>query len=165
MPNSLQSYNPHKIKLLFRGFDLKVEELDRSITLNQYANSLFTSFSIDSPEFEDKKGVFVFTVNGTVVYVGMTNDSLRNVIMGTYGKIIPRKLHKDGQLTACRLSAFLNKNHNKKIELWFIECDDKEKIKQIKNELIDEYKPEINKRRRPTKWPYKKKSKTVKAVH
>lgn len=76
----------------------------------------------------------------------MTNDSLKNVIMGTYGKIIPRKLHKDGQLTACRLSAFLNKNHNKKIELWFIECDDKEKIKQIKNELIDEYKPEINKR-------------------
>lgn len=146
MPNSLQSYNPHKIKLLFRGFDLKVEELDRSIALNQYANSLFTSFTIDSPEFEDKKGVFVFTVNGTVVYVGMTNDSLKNVIIGTYGNIIPRKLHKDGQLTACRLSAFLNKNHDKKIELWFIECDDKEKIKQIKNELIDEYKPEINKR-------------------
>lgn len=146
MPNSLLAYNPHKIKLLFDGYDLKVEERNKSIALNQYANSSFTSFSIDSPVFEDKKGVFIFTVNGTVVYIGMTNDSLKNVIMGTYGKIISRKLHKDGQLTACRLSAFLNKNHNKKIELWFIECDDKEKIKQIKNELIDEYKPEINKR-------------------
>ncbi len=151
MPNSLQSYNPHKIKLIFHGYDLKVEEPNKSIALNQYANSSFTSFSIDSPEFEDKKGVFFFTVDGNIVYVGMTNDSLKNVIMGTYGKIIPRKLHKDGQLTACRLSAFLNKNHNKKIELWFIECDDKEKIKQIKNELIDEYKPEIKKNRRPTK--------------
>lgn len=146
MSKTLQSHNPQKINLIFLGYNIKVTETGRSIQLNQYANSLFTSFTIDSPEFEDKKGVFVFTVNGTVVYVGMTNDSLKNVIMGTYGKIIPRKLHKDGQLTACRLSAFLNKNHNKKIELWFIECDDKEKIKQIKNELIDEYKPEINKR-------------------
>lgn len=143
---SLQSYNPQKIELIFHGFDLKVEETDKSIQLNQYANSLFTSFSIDSPKFEDKKGVFVFTVDNTVVYVGMTNDSLEKVMMGTYGSIIPRKLHKDGQLTACRLSAFLNSNHNKNIELWFITCDDKEKNKQIKNELIDEYKPEINKR-------------------
>lgn len=152
MPNSLQSYNPHKIKLLFDDCDLKIEEPNKSIALNQYANALFTSFSIDSPEFEDKKGVFIFTVDGTVVYVGMTNDSLKKVIMRTYGNIIPRKLHKDGQLTACRLSAFLNENHNKNIDLWFIACDDKEKNKQIKNELIDEYKPEINKRkRRPTK--------------
>lgn len=146
MTGILEKYNPQKIKLMFHGYDLKVEERNKSIALNQYANSLFTSFSIDSPEYEDKKGVFVFTVDGTVVYVGMTNDSLKKVMMGTYGNIIPRKLHKDGQLTACRLSAFLNANHNKKIELWFIECDDKEKIKQIKNELIDEYKPEINKR-------------------
>lgn len=146
MSKPLLSYNLQKINLIFHGFDIKVEEPNKSIALNQYANSLFTSFSIDFPEFEDKKGVFVFTVDGTVVYVGMTNDSLKKVMMGTYGNIIPRKLHKDGQLTACRLSVFLNKNHNKKIELWFIECDDKEKIKQIKNELIDEYKPEINKR-------------------
>lgn len=146
MYNTLQSYNPHKIKLVFHGFDLKVVESNKAIELNKYTDSLFTSFTIDSSEFEDKKGVFVFTVDDTVVYVGMTNDSLKKVMIGTYGNIIPRKLHKDGQLTACRLSAFLNKNHNKKIELWFIECDDKEKIKQIKNELIDEYKPEINKR-------------------
>ncbi|SJZ43270.1 hypothetical protein SAMN02745152_00212 [Treponema berlinense] len=146
MHKLLQSYNLHKIKLLFHGFDLKVIEPNNDIELNQYADSLFTSFSIDSPEYEDKKGVFVFTVDGSVVYVGMTNDSLKKVMMGTYGNIIPRKLHKDGQLTACRLSAFLNENHNKNIELWFIACDDKEKNKQIKNELIDEYKPEINKR-------------------
>lgn len=146
MPKSLQSYNPHKIKLIFHGFDIKVEEPNKSIALNQYADSLFTSFSIDSPESEDKKGVFVFTVDGMIVYVGMTNVSLKKVIMETYGNIIPRKLHKDGQVTACRLNAFLNTNHNKNIELWFIDCDDKEKIKQIKNGLIDEYNPKINKR-------------------
>lgn len=144
MPNTLQSYHPHKIKLVFHGFDLKVVESNKAIELNKYADSLFTSFTIDSPEFEDKKGIFIFTVDGSIVYVGMTNDSLKKVMMGTYGNIIPRKLHKDGQLTACRLSAFLNENHNKNIELWFIACDDKEKNKQIKNELIDEYKPEIN---------------------
>ena len=132
MPNSLQSYNPHKIKLLFRGFDLKVEELDRSIALNQYANSSFTSFSIDSPEFEDKKGVFVFTVNGTVVYVGMTNDSLKNVIIGTYGNIIPRKLHKDGQLTACRLSAFLNKITIKKLNYGLLNAMIKKRLSKLK---------------------------------
>ncbi len=146
MPNTLQSYNPNKIKLVFHCFDLKVEEPNKSIALNQYADSLFTSFSINSPKFEDKKGVFVFTVDNTVVYVGMTNDSLKKVMMGTYGSIIPRNLHKDGQLTACRLSAFLNSNHNKNIELWFIECDEKEKCKQIKNELIAAYSPEINRK-------------------
>ena len=35
-----------------------------------------------------------------IVYVGMTNDSLKKVIMGTYGNIIPRKLHKNGQVAA-----------------------------------------------------------------
>lgn len=75
----------------------------------------------------------------------MTNDSLKKVIMGTYGNISPRKLHKDGQLTACRLNAFLNKNHNKNIELWFIVCEDKENNKKIKKELISVYSPEINK--------------------
>ena len=73
----------------------------------------------------------------------MANGSLKKVIMGTYGKIISRKLHKDDKPTACRLNAFLNENHNKNIELWFIECDDKEKNKQIKNELIAAYRPEI----------------------
>lgn len=141
-----QYYNPQKINLIFHGFNLKLEGSNKTIELNQYSNALFTSFSIDSPEFEDKKGVFVFTVDGTVVYVGMTNDSLKKVMMRTYGNIIPRKLHKDGQLTACRLSAFLNENNNKNIALRFVACDDKEKNKQIKNELIDEYKPEINKR-------------------
>ena len=125
MTGILEKYNPQKIELMFHGYDLKIEEPNKSIALNQYANSSFTSFSIDSPEFEDKIGVFIFTVDGNIVYVGITNDSLKKVIMRTYGSIIPRKLHKDGQLTACRLSAFLNKNHNKKIELWFIECDDK----------------------------------------
>lgn len=89
MPKTLQSYNPHKIKLVFHDFDRK---------------------------------------------------------MGTYGNITPGKLHKDGQLTACRLSTFLNENHNKNIELWFIDCDNKEKIKQIKSELIDAYNPEVNRR-------------------
>lgn len=146
MPNTLQSYNPHKIKLVFHGFDLKVEEPDKSIALNQYADSLFTSFSIDSPEFEDKKGVFVFTVDSSVVYVGKTETSLKTVMQSTYQSINARKIQADGQLTACRLSAYLNTNHNKNIELWFIECNDKEKIKRIKNELIDEYNPEINRR-------------------
>ncbi|MBP3773487.1 MAG: SIR2 family protein [Treponema sp.] len=146
MPELLNSYNPQKIKLVFHGYDLKVEEPNKSIVLNQYANSLFTSFSIDSPEFEDKQGIFVFTVNGTVVYVGKTETSLKTVMQSTYQNINVRKLQADGQRTACRLNAFLNENHNKNIELWFIECNDKEKIKRIKKELINEYKPEINKR-------------------
>lgn len=146
MLNTLQSYNPHIIKLVFHGFDLKVEEPNKSIALNQYADSLFTSFSIDSPEFEDKQGIFVFTVNGPVVYVGKTETSLKTVMQSTYQNINARKLQADGQRTAGRLNAFLNENHNKNIELWFIECNDKEKIKRIKKELINEYKPEINKR-------------------
>ena len=44
MSKTLQSYNPHKIKLVFHGFDQKVEEPDKSIELNQYADLLFTSF-------------------------------------------------------------------------------------------------------------------------
>ena len=58
MPKFLQSYNPHKINLIFHGFDIKVEEPNKSIALNQYAASLFTRFSIDSPEFKNKKRRF-----------------------------------------------------------------------------------------------------------
>ena len=144
MTNLLLKYNPKKISLSFHGFNIKVEESDKSIQLNQYANSLFTSFTIDSPEFEDKKGVFVFFFDEKIIYVGKTDDSLKKVIQGTYGNIVPRKLHTDGQITACKLSSFLNQNHDKKIELWFIPCENKENSKQIKNEIIAEYNPVIN---------------------
>ncbi len=144
MTNLLLQYNPKKISLSFHGFNIKVEESDKSIQLNQYANSLFTSFTIDSPEFEDKKGVFVFSVDEKIIYVGKTDDSLKKVIQGTYGKIVPRKLHTDGQITACKLNSFLNQNHDKKMELWFIPCENKENSKQIKNEIIAEYNPIIN---------------------
>ncbi len=147
MTNLLLKYNPKKISLSFYGFNIKVEESDKSIQLNQYANSLFTSFTIDSPEFEDKKGVFVFSVDEKIIYVGKTDDSLKKVIQGTYGKIVPRKLHTDGQITACKLNSFLNQNHDKKIELWFIPCENKENSKQIKNEIIAEYNPIINNNR------------------
>lgn len=103
MNNLLTKYNAKKINLIFHGFDIKVEEPNKFVQLNQYANSLFTSFSINSPALEDKKGIFIFSVDDTIVYVGMTNDSLKKVMMRTYGNIIPRKLHKDGQLTACSL--------------------------------------------------------------
>lgn len=47
-----------------------------------------------------------FTVDCTVVYVGITNDSLKKVLIETYENIIPRNLLKDSQLTASRLSTF-----------------------------------------------------------
>lgn len=144
MKELLLKYNPQKISLSFHGFNIKVEESDKSIQLNQHANSLFTSFTIDSPEFEDKKGVFVFSVDEKIIYVGKTDDSLKKVIQRTYGKIVPRKLHTDGQITACKLNSFLNQNHDKKIELWLIPCENKENSKQIKNEIIAEYNPIIN---------------------
>ena len=123
MNNLLDKYNVQKKTRNFLGSKLKVEESNISIELNQYAVFMITSSSINSPEFEYKKGVFVFTVYGFVVHVDMTNDSLKKVMIGTYGNIIPRKLHKDGQLTTCRLSVFLNAKHNKNIELCFIDYD------------------------------------------
>lgn len=146
MDNLLFKYNLQKINLVFYEFNIRVKEPNKSIQLNQYANSLFTSFSIDSPTLEDKKGVFVFIIDDVVIYVGKTDTSLKKVIQGTYGKIVPRNLHSDGQLTACKLNSFLNQNHDKNIELWFIACDNKDKSKQIKKELIVEYKPIINQR-------------------
>ena len=109
--------------------------------------TLFMSFSIRSPALEDKKGGFVFLVDGEVVYVGMTQSSLYNVIAGTYGSIEPRNLHRDGQQTACRLNAFLNKNFDRNIELLFIENENKDESLRIKKELIAYYNPKINIRR------------------
>lgn len=144
MNEILKQYKPKKIKLFFLNHDVRVTESDNSVRLNQYANALFLNFTIDSPDFNDKKGVFVFTVDGNIVYVGMTNDSLFNVIHGTYGNITPRKLRTDGQITACRLSGFLNANFDRNIELWFIANEDKDLNKKIKRELIAAYNPVIN---------------------
>ena len=88
MPNTLQSYNPNKIKLIFHGFDLKVEEADKSIQLNQYANSLFTSFSINSSKFEDKKGVFVSLKIKPNYHYGGQNFQSRYL----YDKSLPKML-------------------------------------------------------------------------
>lgn len=144
MDSKLQYYNPKKVELIFSARDMKVEEKNKDIQLNHYAQNLFTSFSIYSPELKDKKGVFIFLVDGEVVYVGMTESSLYRVIAGTYGSIKPRNLHIDGQTTACRLNTFLNKNFDRNIELLFIENENKDEIRRIKKELIDFYNPKIN---------------------
>lgn len=144
MDSILQSYNPKKVELIFSGRDIKVEEKNKDIQLNHYTQNLFMSFSIHSPALKDKKGVLIFLVDEDVVYVGMTQSSLHNVIARTYGSIGSCNLHRNGQTTACRLNAFLNKNFDRNIELLFIENENKDESLRIKKELIAYYHPKIN---------------------
>jgi len=139
----LNENNALKIKLNIYKTNVAVTETDKTIKLNQYASELFAFFKIEDSDITNQKGVFIFTKNMEPIYIGMTTQSLKKVIMTTYGSITPRNIHYDGQVTACHLSSYINKNIDQ-IELFFIPNRDSSQIKIIKQQLVNKYNPILN---------------------
>jgi hypothetical protein len=110
--------------------------------LNQYGDKEYSQFYV-SDSITDKKGLYLYCVDGKLKYIGRCLDNFNNRINQGYGKIHPKNCYKDGQATNCRLNALITQNKGK-VSLWICPLGNDAEIRKLEKSLIEKYHPEWN---------------------
>jgi hypothetical protein len=112
--------------------------------LNKYAKGSFCYFEI-APHWRDKAGLYIFMIKNEEKYIGECDDLFYRIY--DYGHITPRKCHKDGQSTNCKINRVILKNaNNGSVDLWFhyTKQMSRKNRKLIEKKLIDFLSPPWN---------------------
>jgi hypothetical protein len=98
-----------------------------NIALNKYGRGPFCKFRISNQN--ELRGVYIFTVDGKVQYVGECEKFSSRFNMG-YGNISPRNCFKGGQETNCRLNNLVYRaaTTGEKILLWLFHTADHKEV-------------------------------------
>lgn len=110
--------------------------------VHRYGWGPFCKFYVDSAPYRKTPGVYVFTANHQIVYVGEATD-IHGRIQAGYSNISPKNCFEGGQQTNCRINtAILNVIRNQgQVALWATKTADR---KQHETELIKQCNPPWN---------------------
>jgi len=111
--------------------------------LNKYGDLEYSQFRITDKNYLKSKGIYAYTLNSEIVYIGRCNSSLKQRINQGYGKIHPKNCYIDGQATNCHLNAKITKSKDR-VDLWFHKMTNKKKINELEKQLIKKYHPKWN---------------------
>lgn len=112
--------------------------------LNPFGDLEFGHFQLDDPQICKLKGLYAYTVDSKIVYVGRCLDSFGKRINHGYGKIHPKNCFIDGQSTNCRLNA-LATMHSEKLEFFVCPKTIDTEIREQEIALIRALRPPWNK--------------------
>ncbi|SER50780.1 GIY-YIG nuclease family protein [Natrinema salaciae] len=112
------------------------------IPVHQYGWGPFCKFYADTFPYKETAGVYIFTANHQIVYIGETVN-IHSRIQAGYSNISPKNCFEGGQQTNCRINnAILEIVRNRgQVALWVMEAEDR---KQREAELIEECNPSWN---------------------
>lgn len=111
--------------------------------LNRYGDSTFCRFAIVDNLYLDKKGLYAYTVEGQLRYIGRCEDTFKKRINYGYGQIHPKNCFLDGQATNCHVNALIAQCR-KTIDLWIHLMSKDEEIERTEITLINLYHPPWN---------------------
>lgn len=111
--------------------------------LNRYGDGTYCNFQINEAAYLNKRGLYLYTVNGQVKYIGRCKDSFKKRVNQGYGAIHPKNCFLDGQSTNCHLNALIAANQSS-VEFYVCPIQDLVTIEQLEIRLIQNYKPEWN---------------------
>jgi hypothetical protein len=111
--------------------------------LNPYGDESYCQFRLNAPELGHLKGLYCFTVSGSLKYIGKSTDTFERRINQGYGCIHPKNCYRDGQATNCHLNALIA-NCAQELELFAHPMSNNEVIGITETALIATYKPEWN---------------------
>lgn len=111
--------------------------------LNDNGDLTYRDFSVEAPDLLDKKGLYVFLVDGEIAYIGKTTATFKQRFDQNYGRIYPRNCFLDGQSTNCRLN-HLVAEHADGVAIYLCAFTDDAEIDRLEDALIDKYQPVWN---------------------
>jgi len=144
-----QTINSRYTKYLNTGLGVFLKDLKNSGDmyykefLNKNGDKLYSNFIIEDEDIKKSKGLYLYSIDGQVKYVGRCKDSFGKRINAGYGKIHPKNCYIDGQSTNCHLNNLVTSN---KASTSFYVCklEDNNEITELEAELIRKYQPEWN---------------------
>lgn len=90
-----------------------------------------------------QKGLYLYTYDDQIKYIGRSKDPFGKRINQGYGKINPKNCFIDGQSTNCHLNHLVTV-HKNNIKFFVHELTDVTEIIDLEAQLIMTYKPEWN---------------------
>lgn len=75
--------------------------------LNQYGDTRYCEFWLQDATTRRLKGLYAFTVDGVLKYIGRSTDSFAKRINQGYGRIHPKNCYRDGPATNCHFNALI----------------------------------------------------------
>ena len=111
--------------------------------LNPHGDKTYCHFRMGEVPAKRQKGLYLYTVNNEVVYIGRSLDAFGKRVDQGYGKIHPKNCFIDGQSTNCHINTLIEMQVE---DVAFLVCpmvDDSE-IKSLEQVLIQERKPRWN---------------------
>ena len=111
--------------------------------LNKYGDLRYSTFWIDVEAYLPRRGLYMYTVDKHLKYVGRCKDTFKKRINHGYGKIHPKNCYIDGQATNCHLNALITDNKSD-LHLFVYIMEDSQEIEDTEKELIIRYKPPWN---------------------
>ena len=111
--------------------------------VHQYGWGPFCTFSVDTLEYAQSGGVYVFAADYEIKYVGETVD-IHNRIQSGYKNISPKNCFKGGQQTNCRINHLVLETvrNGGQVSFWVEETEDR---KRRETELVEQCDPPWNK--------------------
>jgi hypothetical protein len=98
----------------------------KGLTLSYHGEGAFCRFSINA---EDWPGVYLWVVDGQIIYIGETAGLRQRFNMG-YGNISPRNCYVGGQSTNCKMNKVVlgHYERGKAVSLYFYNTPDYKKV-------------------------------------
>jgi len=75
--------------------------------LNAHGDGEYCEFKLKDPGVKRLKGLYCFTVDARLKYIGKSTDSFAKRIDHGYGTIHPKNCYRDGQSTNCHLNGLI----------------------------------------------------------
>ncbi len=112
--------------------------------LNRYGDLTYCRFQIHASDpIRGQKGVYAFTSQGELRYIGRCRDSFSRRINQGYGTIHPKNCYRDGQATNCHLNSLIAPERLS-VSLWVHVMTDDRLIEAVELQMIGRYQPPWN---------------------
>lgn len=114
--------------------------------LNPYGDKIYSQFSIQDSDILNQRGLYAYTLDYELVYIGRCLDTFKKRINYGYGKIAPKNCFRDGQSTNCHLNALITQERQTKpVHFYVYSLKNNDEIKLLEKDLIQKYNPRWNK--------------------
>ena len=125
-------------------YDLKQhDDLFYREFLNTHGDGEYFEFRLEDPNVRQLKGLYCFTVDRHLKYIGKSTDTFGKRINQGYGKIHPKNCYRDGQSTNCHLNGLIALTSDQ-VRLHIHPMRDDDTIEFTERALILRYEPEWN---------------------
>ncbi len=112
--------------------------------LNEHGDKVFCDFSVPSTPVTKLKGLYCFTIDDAITYIGRSHDPFEKRLNLGYGHISPKNCYLDGQSTNCHINSIIAQYPDSGVSFHVCPLDEDLKIDRLEKLLINDLKPEWN---------------------